>query len=252
MRGLKRLRGALRVGPLPTAAALLVMIAAIALGHWQLQRAELKASMQREREQALASPATEVTGAIDPARVVGNRVAVSGRLINDASIFIDNRTRRGVAGFHVLTPLRLAGGPQAHVLVLRGWVPRDPSDRSRLPALHPVQAVVRIEGLAQAELPQAISLGTEPPPGPQDRIWQQFDFAKYRTWSGLPVAELVVRQTSEMDDGLIREWPVPGNDVAKHRGYAFQWYAIAAGTLALWAWFAFGFAPRRKNDTSNS
>jgi surfeit locus 1 family protein len=29
----------------------------------------------------------------------------------------------------------------------------------------------------------------------------------------------------------------PGPDVAKHRGYAFQWYALAAVAAALWIWF---------------
>ena len=40
-------------------------------------------------------------------------------------------------------------------------------------------------------------------------------------------------------DGLLRHWPAPAADVQKHYGYAFQWFAIAAGIVFLYVWHRF-------------
>ncbi|HEU0202970.1 MAG TPA: SURF1 family protein, partial [Burkholderiaceae bacterium] len=60
--------------------------------------------------------------------------------------------------------------------------------------------------------------------------------------TGLPLARLVVQQTSNADDGLTRRWPRSPGGAQKNRGYAFQWYAIAAviGALTIFfGWRAF-------------
>jgi surfeit locus 1 family protein len=38
-------------------------------------------------------------------------------------------------------------------------------------------------------------------------------------------------------DGLLRQWPAPAADVGKHYGYAFQWFAMSALIVGLYAWF---------------
>ena len=40
-------------------------------------------------------------------------------------------------------------------------------------------------------------------------------------------------------DGLLRHWLAPATDVQKHYGYAFQWFAIAAGIAFLYVWHRF-------------
>jgi len=47
---------------------------------------------------------------------------------------------------------------------------------------------------------------------------------------------VLVRQTAELDDGLARDWVQPASGVDRHRGYAVQWYAMAAVTAGLWLW----------------
>jgi len=39
---------------------------------------------------------------------------------------------------------------------------------------------------------------------------------------------LLLQQTSDTGDGLVREWPQPAVGSERNRGYAFQWYALAA------------------------
>jgi cytochrome oxidase assembly protein ShyY1 len=44
----------------------------------------------------------------------------------------------------------------------------------------------------------------------------------------------------------VRDWPVPGAGVAKHHGYAAQWYALALLTAGLWLVLTI----RQRNKTS--
>jgi cytochrome oxidase assembly protein ShyY1 len=113
-----------------------------------------------------------------------------GRFDDAKSVFLDNRTRNGTAGFHVLTPLRLEGG--AWVMVLRGWVARDARERTRLPVLPEQADAVRVEGFAQASLAQPMVLAAQPDAAPGERLWQHYEADAYRRWSGLPVTEGIV------------------------------------------------------------
>jgi len=222
-------------------AALAVVLTAVSLGNWQLRRADEKARAQQQRDAALAQAPHPIgqerlnDGALD-----GQRVWARGILLGDQSIFLDNRTRQGVAGFHVLTPLRLApasaddpGG--RHVLVLRGWIAADRADRNRLPDLRTPAGEVRIEGLGVSELAQPMLLqGQSGPPSPGARLWQRASVADYAAFSGLAMQPILIRQTSELDDGLHRDWVQPGSSVEKHRAYAAQWYALAAAAALMW------------------
>jgi cytochrome oxidase assembly protein ShyY1 len=212
---------------LPVVALALVAAVTASLGTWQLRRGQEKDALQQARDLARATAPIAPVGALDSlAPLDGRRVALEGRFDDARTVFLDNRTRQGVAGFHVLTPMRLDDGG-AVVMVLRGWIARDPRERTRLPAVAPTSGSLRIEGFAQATLPQPFLLAAQPEPAPGDRLWQHYDAATFRRWSGLPVAAGVVRQTGGPDDGLARDWVEPGSGADKHRAYAFQWFAMA-------------------------
>eukprot|EP01032_Pedospumella_encystans_P022491 gene22491-25485_t len=47
--------------------------------------------------------------------------------------------------------------------------------------------------------------------------------------SGLRMQPFIIEQTAPAgagDSGLSHDWPAPATGVDKHRGYAFQWYAL--------------------------
>jgi surfeit locus 1 family protein len=232
-----------RVALVPTLAALVVLSVTVSLGNWQMRRADEKALAQAQRDAALAAdPVAVAANRMPPEAVDGRRVSLTGTFDPARTVFLDNRTRQGIAGVHVFTPLRLApeGGDDGHwVLVLRGWSARDPFDRSRLPEVPTPPGRVEVEGLAQSTLAQALMLAPAPPPAAHERLWALITLSRYAEWSGLPLQPFFVRQTSALDDGLARDWVQPGGGVATHRGYAFQWYSLAAATLALWVWFGF-------------
>jgi cytochrome oxidase assembly protein ShyY1 len=53
---------------------------------------------------------------------------------------------------------------------------------------------------------------------------------------------LAINQASE---GLLREWPVVASGVAKHHGYAFQWFGLSGLIALLYVWFQI-VQPRRQ------
>lgn len=274
------------VSPLlvPTLAAAVVIVLTLSLGAWQLRRADEKRVLQAAREAASQATPTQVgVSTVRPQDIEGRPVVAQGRWLNERSVFLDNRTHQGRAGFHVLTPLRLeasgAGAQGAartgngtgteagsgavieaaaadraapmHLLVLRGWVPRDPRERTRLPELPEGTDMVRIEGIAQASLPGAMALSAAAGEGEGGRIWQRVNLPAYAAWSGLVMQPVIVRQTGGDEDALVREWAAPGAGVDKHLGYAVQWFAMAAATLALWGWFGLRPALARRGMRDN-
>jgi len=218
------------LGALPLLAGLALLILTVALGNWQLRRAAEKTALQT-RIEALATrpPVTPRADAADVAEWL--RVRLEGRWLGEATILLDNRTHQGRAGYHVLTPLELADGSGV-VLVNRGWIAAG-ADRARLPEATPPAGMQLIEGRVRRTEAAPFTLAAEAARG---RLWQYLDLAAYRQSSGLALATWIVQQSSSAADGLVRDWPRPDAGIDRHRGYAFQWYALAglAGFLSAW------------------
>jgi surfeit locus 1 family protein len=234
----------------PTLVALAVTATALSLGQWQLRRADEKRALQARIDAAATeAPVSVPSSPVQASSLDGRRVLVEGRWDATHTVFVENRTYKGVAGFHVATPVRIADS-QMHVLVLRGWVARDRRDRLSLPQVPAPAGIVRVEGIAQAHVDQVLELEASGLPGPQERIWQNIDLSRFARWSGLALQPVLVRQSARgaPDDGLVRDWPVPGTGVDKHIGYAFQWFALAAATVALWIYFSFFRRSERDTD----
>lgn len=214
--------GAIRL--LPPLAGLALALLTLQLGNWQLGRAHEKGALQARLDAAAAAPPLADAVPTDPPD--GRHVRLHGQWLRDATIYLDNRVRAGRAGYHVLTPLRLADGTA--VLVDRGWIAAA-SVRAQLPEV-PTPADGQVGGTVRRPQPAPFMLGGAVAQG---RVWQSLDLAQYRQRSGVAVRDWIVRQTSVADDGLVREWPRPDAGIERHRGYALQWYALAALSLGL-------------------
>ena len=116
------------------------------------------------------------------------------------------------------------------------------ADRTRLPAAPIANAPLRVEGIAVPHVPRTLEIGERG--GPLGGIWQNLDFEAYERATGRRVARFVVQQTNDTGDGLRRAWPRPDAGVDRHRGYAFQWYSLAALIAVLLLYFG-GKALRR-------
>ena len=71
-------------------------------------------------------------------------------------------------------------------------------------------------------------------------LLQNLSVDDFRRASGLPVYPYLVEQTSALDDGLLRDWPRASMGSERHRGYAFQWLALAATALLFFLVTSFG------------
>lgn len=214
---------------LPFVVGVLLCVLTIQLGLWQTRRAEEKIALGERLEAAQAEPA------IAPANVdqvdEWTRVELTGRWLADKTILVDNRVYQGQPGFHVLTPLATRSG--AVVLVRRGWIATG-RDRSVLPEIRTPADEVTLIG--QVRVPEAKPYSLAEQAG-QGRLWQYLDMAAYGKAFALDVSERIVEQTSDADDALVRDWPRPDLGIDRHRGYAAQWFGLAALSAALVIWF---------------
>ena len=262
----------------PLLAGLLVIAVTVMLGNWQVRRAQQNTALQEVLDAAAQRPAEAVAASaalrepadkegagrdVGPAQAVerGQRVVLNGEWLASATVFLDNRTHAGRAGYHVLTPLRLADGSGV-VLVNRGWVAAD-ADRTVLPEVVLAPAQVALE--ARVHVPEADAF-TLAKAGQTEagRVWQAVDLSHLaaRADVSLPLcsasgagsaclASWLALQSSDSADGLVRDWPLPAAGIDRHRGYAFQWYCLAALAAALTARYAWRLFSRRHHDDRN-
>ncbi len=217
-------------GVWPTLAALFFFVLTLWLGNWQSGRAETKRALQTRYDVAMREAPIHVGSTLlDRDSVLYRKLEVQGVFDAAHTIFLDNRVYKGVAGYHVLTPLIIEGGSLS-ILVNRGWVAVGPS-RKQLPEPPTPSGKVRLEGMAidphsrYLELVQAT---------PQGRVWQNLDFSRYAATTRLALQPVLLLQTSPLADGLQRDWPRPDTGVSMHVSYAIQWYSLATTLAVLW------------------
>lgn len=220
------------------AATVLGMALTFSLGRWQLSRAAEKEALQAaiaQRQQLPALDGATLARSLAPgqAQALWQRaVTLRGRWLGERTVYLDNRPLQGQAGFHVLTPLQLAGS-DAVVLVQRGWAPRHRAEREALPPVQTPAGEVQLTGRITDHPSRVYQLGREQ----GGAIRQNLDLDAFRVETGLPLAGLMVLQTGPASEGLRRDWPEPATGVEKHYGYAFQWFGLCALIGLLFLWF---------------
>lgn len=155
------------------------------------------------------------------------RASLRGEFDPKHTVFLDNKIRRGRPGYEIVQPLRLTGGKQ--VLVDRGWVALGAS-RDQLPEIRTPVGEIVLSGVRLQRLPQAFAPTAEKL---ESKVWQNVTLERFSAWSGLALEPWFLEQHSEIDDGLLRDWPRAGNGVEMHESYALQWYSLAVLSLVL-------------------
>jgi cytochrome oxidase assembly protein ShyY1 len=226
-----------RFRTVPFVATVVLVTLGILLGNWQVRRAAEKTALQARLAQRSAMAPLVLDGSpVDPAAIEYRRVVARGEFVPAWPLYLGNRPLDGRAGFIVLMPFRIAGSSKV-VLVARGWAPRDPGAQDRVPDVAAPAGRTTVEGLAVQHPARVMALGTEASPRP-GAIVQNLDMAAFARASGMDVLPVLVEQTGAdaapagtaagAARALVRKWPAPAVDVDRNRGYAFQWYALAA------------------------
>jgi cytochrome oxidase assembly protein ShyY1 len=215
---------------IPFIATVLLVALGIALGNWQERRAAQKSAIA-QRMQARSQDAPVVLGpAITPLEPMEfRRVTLTGEFLANWPVFLDNRPFQGRPGFYLVMPFKIAGS-DTHVLIARGWLPRDlGGEHDKLPSYSTPSGQVTIEGVVTASPGHVLQLGT-PTPLKAGAIVQNLEPAGFAQASGLRLQPFFVEQigTGQGADAMVRDWPAPSLGIEKHQGYAFQWYALAA------------------------
>lgn len=209
--------------------ALCVAVLFVALGMWQLDRAEQKRNSFAQFE--LRGNASEVdlnqASVGDSSALSGYRAAAAGRYLGP-SILLDNQVDQSRVGYLVYSVFEI-DGRSSSLLVNRGWINAG-ADRSLAPEFdtptarqllegrlsQPPQGGLRLQGSELIE-----SLGVD--------MWrvQGIDFAALTATVGKELLPITLLLDADAPDGFVRTWTPPGSDEARHLGYAFQWFALA-------------------------
>ena len=143
-------------------------------------------------------------------RIEHSRVSARGQFLPERTLFLDNKTLRGIAGYHVLTPLRIEGGDLA-VLVNRGWIAA--GDRRTLPKVATPAGTQTIEGVASVPSRRFVELAPDTAAGP---LKQNLVLEQAEKQLALRLQPFVIQQTSDTPDGLQRVWARPDTGVDRH------------------------------------
>lgn len=211
--------------------ALTLISVFIYAGIWQIDR-----HVWRAAENELL----ETRRALEPVPLADNRdapdlefraVTVSGTYEPEGELLRRSRSHQGQAGWHVLTPLRLADG-QA-LLVNRGWVPYDMNTAPVSDALPP-EGPVELAGVlhpGESE-PDGFWSGLVPHDPPEGHLNAAYYVNLPRLTQQVPdllqdwylqLGSQIPAQTAELPVAV----PEPELDGGPHLGYVIQWFSFA-------------------------
>jgi surfeit locus 1 family protein len=225
-----------------TAAALLVLVALVALGTWQVERLAWKRDLIATREAQLAAPAASLPTTADDWQAWDFRpVKVQGEFRHDLEQLFGVAAIDGRVGHHVLTPLVRPGG--VAILIDRGWVPADQAHPAARRAGQ-IEGPVQIAGIARYRGEDRPGWFT-PDSRPEQNLWYWYDLPALERALGLQLLPVVVEADATPNPGGL---PIGGRTRTElpnnHLQYAITWYGLAAGLLVVWV--GFGLARGRQ------
>jgi surfeit locus 1 family protein len=161
------------------------------------------------------------------------QVVFTATFDNDNYVLLDNRLRDGRFGYEVVAFVSV-GDPSAGTLIAPlnlGWIE---GDRSRMTTPSPQLPTGerRVHGRIYQSAGEAFLLGENAFPSDRPAVVQQLTLARWeesmRETLGSPVFPFEVRVLPTEPTAFSAEWAVVNQTPAKHRGYAVQWFTMAA------------------------
>jgi surfeit locus 1 family protein len=202
------------------------------LGAWQLRRAESSRAIEAQFASGAADEALRALPRELDAAARFRRIELEGEYVAEPQFLLDNMLHDGVAGYHVLTALRVRGERQ-RVLVNRGWVSAG-GDRSRLPDVAVEPGLQTVTGRLERLPRPGMRLGSEAGGSTQTRaiVLQYPTAAELAQRLGETVFDYQLLLDAGAEQGYVRDWHAPGVAPERHLSYAGQWLALAVGAFA--------------------
>lgn len=201
------------------------------LGFWQLSRGDEKQAMLDEQmARETASPVALATLDLNQDQQY-RRVVTEGQFQNAFTVLLENRIRDGRPGFEVVTLFKLEDNADPF-WVNRGWI-AGYLDRDRLPNITDIEGDVTLTGYLYRPAKEPFTVGEESWRQRWPQVLQNLDVALLSEKMRVDTAAYRLRLDQSSRGALRTGWPVVNVMPEKHRGYAVQWFAMAAALLVL-------------------
>lgn len=242
--------------------ALLVWVT-YSLGQWQTGRAEEKQTLLEAQARALdAAPITPGEAEVDLDNLSYRKIELQGRFEDKALIYIDNRQVNGRPAVQVIQGFRPEGADYL-IPVDRGLLLRDPAEPRRAPDMPAVEGdageLLNLKGtilprFAQSAELRGMQLGNKDEIYREEsngfQVWSNFSADAFEQALGQSVSNYVVtlQPVARTGETLAKTQKFNGfyhvavplqEQVAKHKGYAFQWFMMSAVLLLLTLFFVY-------------
>ena len=223
------------------------------LGQWQTRRGDEKQAIADMREAAFNKESISPSVAnVDLTEGMFRKVALSGHYMEGSSVLLDNRQWNGRPAVQWLEAFKVM--PAGYVVMVdRGYLLRNPAKPRELPLIpdeKPTndQETIIIGRLLShfdraAEL-WGLRVASSEEIHQDGMLWSNFDVASYEKMMNVQLGNFVIQAIEEkgleqVTSEIKRSEFKNSSDVAKHRGYAFQWYGLTAVLLILTLWLAY-------------
>ncbi len=222
---------------IPTLVALFMVPGLIALGMWQLNRADEKGLIDSNVEEAQQKSPLQINLFVESQNDFSSQIYRSASLVGQydkrVNFLLDNRTYKGRAGFHVLTPFFLGTSesePKA-VLINRGWITYK-GERSNIPKITVSNKKTEILGIIK-KVGKSIVLKNDEASSASlqktyPKIIQAISLDKLSKELNYELLPIVIQLDKSAKSGFIREWQPYYGTVDKHIAYSVQWFSMAA------------------------
>ena len=224
-----------------TLLVLLFLPLLVSLGLWQLARAQEKQTLLLSYQQLQTEPKVNVDSLTAEQLTNYLPVSLQGTFDRERYWLLDNRSRNGSTGYEVVVPFVT---DYYVVLVNIGWVRASP-DRSELPAIDLSADRIKIVGHLYTPQKNALIANGATDlliPWPKrvlqidwDALERHLDVAD----SGKMLLTKTVRVDSADPVALVTDWSPVNINPMKHKGYAFQWFAMSVALLILYGWYLY-------------
>ena len=205
----------------------------LGLGYWQLNRAAEKQAIINQQTHGNITENTAITDLMavnwtPQTTEMWNykKVEMTGRYDESIYLLLDNRTRQGRVGYEVINLFMTDDGNS--VWVNRGWV-KAPAYRDQWPLVESVKDEVAMTGTIYFNPDQNFMLGTNPEVNHWPRRVQIVDIKAFESELKTSTYPFIVRLADDSQPGALQTgWHMLNMSPEKHKGYAIQWFSLAA------------------------
>ena len=203
------------------------------LGLCQIERGQAKTNLLDDFEKKIL----EKPSYINQKSQKWDRVYVEGKWDSSKQILIDNVIRRGIAGYKVLTPLRMKETDQL-ILVDRGWIKQN-TFRDQLPDIKLIQIDEVVSGIL--EIPElGLVLSDDLVSKEWPKISQTKNLGVITNEYDENIFPMILLADPTLKNSLEYIKITPTNMTPiKHYGYSAQWFLMFIVLCFMYVWYGY-------------